>query len=114
MRKVSNFVEALFDCDLDGLSWDAVNEFFDGWSELIDISVDDIDLHVFEHVVGPDDDAISINDDQTDMSEVVSVLNITTDEGSRFLVIALSLVADLEESEPENESVDQKESGSDK
>ena len=48
------------------------------------------------------------------MGKVISVLNVATNEGSSFLVIALSLVADLKKSEPENESVNKKERAANK
>gem|GEM_PF-3644302 len=44
------------------------------------------------------------------MGEVISVLNVATDEGSGFLVVALSLAADLKEREPEDEGINKKES----
>ena len=48
------------------------------------------------------------------MSEVISVLNVTADEGGSFLVVALPLAADLEKREPEYEGVNKKESAANK
>ena len=48
------------------------------------------------------------------MGEVISVLNVTADKGSGFLVVALSLAADLEKREPEDEGVNKEESAANK
>ena len=45
------------------------------------------------------------------MGEVISVLNVSTDKRSSFLVVALSLAADLEKGEPEDDRVDEEEGG---
>ena len=96
-REIFDLIGFGVDVDVDGHIGIAVFEIAEVLLPFDDVAVEQIDRTVFEDDVAPNDDIVIIGDDQADLAEVISFLDVGPDDVGGLQIAPLADAGNMKE-----------------